>query len=60
MSQPDYTDEAFCDHCGRDTEQLFHDGGHERDSSNDYQECLVCRWIKWGHGDTFRPPPKET
>jgi len=51
-----YEDEAFCDHCGQDTRQRFHDSGHERDSSNDWRECLVCHWVKFGYADTFSPP----
>jgi hypothetical protein len=37
-----YIDEAHCSLCDRDTRQLFHDAGHERDSSNDWRRCLEC------------------
>jgi len=51
-----YQDEAFCDHCDRDTPHLFRDSGHERDSSNDTRECLVCRWYWSGLTDEYSPP----
>jgi hypothetical protein len=51
-----YKDEKFCEHCGKDTLHLIHDTEHERDSSRDYFECLVCRW--WGFGilGKYNPP----
>lgn len=47
--------ERYCDHCEADTQQRCIDSGHERDSSGDYQECLVCGWHRWGFGD-WQPP----
>jgi hypothetical protein len=44
----EYTDERFCENCDTYTSQICRDSGHERDSSGDYEECLVCRWYKSG------------
>lgn len=43
-----YNSTGYCTHCERTTPHVREDGGHERDSSNDYEECLVCGWFKWG------------
>jgi len=42
MKSKDYTDDCFCNHCENDTLHVFHDGGHERDSSGDWSVCLTC------------------
>lgn len=49
------TDEFWCTHCGRDTQQKYRTP-HERDSSNDYFECLTCGWIRTGHADEYEAP----
>jgi hypothetical protein len=38
----DYVGTAYCPFCRKDTEQKFHDAGHERDSSYDTKTCTVC------------------
>lgn len=50
-----YQDEMFCRHCDKDTQHKIHDTDHERDSSGDWRECLVCHWTKSGHGE-YEPP----
>lgn len=37
-----YEMESFCDNCQTETLQKIKSGGHERDSSNDIQICMVC------------------
>lgn len=55
-----YEDERFCDHCDRYTQHRCKDSGHERDSSWNYQECLMCHWYKYGINDEYQPPnPSE-
>lgn len=51
-----YISEMYCGHCDKDTEQKITDGGHERDSSNDLQECLECGWTKSGLTDEWSEP----
>lgn len=51
-----YEDDRFCEHCQADTPHQCRDGGHERDSSNDYQKCLVCRWFRFGMSGEYSPP----
>lgn len=59
MPQPhEYTDEGFCDHCDKYTPHRYHDSGHERDSSHDWRECTVCKWICYGLSGEYRPPIK--
>lgn len=53
MSSEYYEDTRFCDNCDRYTKHRCKDTGHERDSSWDYQECLVCHWYAMGI-DGFR------
>lgn len=43
-----YIDERYCNNCNQETEHRCKDSGHERDSSGDYQECLVCGEYKFG------------
>ena len=59
-TQQNYEDEAFCDHCEKYTQHIFHDSGHERDSSGDLRECQVCKWYKYGLTDTYTPPSNES
>ena len=57
MSTPTYQDERWCPKCQAYTQHQCVDGNHERDSSNDYQECTKCRW--WGTGGwsaNYEPP----
>lgn len=51
-----YKDERICGHCQAERVHLCRDGGHERDSSGDYQECTDCGWWKTGAGDEYYPP----
>ena len=37
-----YEMELFCDLCDKDTMHKVYETGHERDSSNDWSECLEC------------------
>lgn len=50
-----YKKERFCDHCQKDTTHECKDSDHERDSSGDWQECLVCGWYKTGRSDEYFP-----
>ena len=54
-----YVDKRYCGHCNNDTMQECRDSGHERDSSNDYQECLACHWYKCGMNPHWEPPFEE-
>jgi rubredoxin len=38
----DIMDDVYCPVCGKETKQKFTSTGHERDSSQDMQECLEC------------------
>ena len=38
----DYNYTGWCKNCMKNTPHHFIDGGHERDSSNDYFECYEC------------------
>lgn len=52
MTQKEYyEDERFCEHCNAYTMHRCCDSGHERDSSNDYKECLICHWYRSGWSD---------
>lgn len=55
----EYQDEAFCDHCDEDTQQLIRDSQHERDSSGDYRKCLKCGWIYSGYSGEYSEPYTE-
>jgi transcriptional regulator NrdR family protein len=52
-----YIDEGYCPNCDKDTQQRYVDSEHERDSSQDRRECLVCHWTysgftgKWSKSD---------
>ncbi len=52
--------ESFCDHCGKNTPHLIENAGHERDSSWDREECLVCHWWNLGLSGTQLPPREES
>lgn len=49
-------DTRYCDHCKKDTQQNCRDSGHERDSSDEWQECLTCHWFKSGMSSEWRAP----
>ena len=58
MNEEYYEDERFCYHCKKVTNHKCKDSGHERDSSQDYQECLECKWYSLGlTGHTEYYPP---
>lgn len=38
-----WTEEAECEHCKKETLHDYHCAGHERDSSGDYKQCTVCK-----------------
>lgn len=52
----DYDDEWFCDRCQQDTPHRVHESGHDRDMSNDWRECTVCRWRWSGLTGEYHPP----
>lgn len=56
IKQGYYLDERLCKHCDTDTKHRCKDSGHERDSSGDYQECLVCKWWMTGYSYEYNPP----
>lgn len=61
----EYNDEAFCDHCDKDTPHHIIDSEHERDSSGDSRTCLICKWTWRGYTGDYEPPfendePKST
>lgn len=53
-----YDDVRYCGHCDQDTPQRCRDDDHERDSSNDYQECVICGWWLTGLRREWSPPHK--
>lgn len=55
MSEP-YQDERWCSNCKDYTEHYCIDSDHERDSSGDYEKCLVCNWYKTGFDNIAQPP----
>jgi len=57
---PEYEEfEMFYEHCDKDTLHKFRSGGHERDSSHDYSECLECKWYKFGMSGEYQEPFSE-
>lgn len=54
-----YETTRFCDHCDKDTLHKCRDSQHERDSSQDYQECLECGWFMTGYTGKYEPPFNE-
>lgn len=54
--EKEYVDEKFCEHCQKDTQHKFTDYGHERDSSQDKFECLICHWWGTGYDDEYSEP----
>lgn len=55
-----YIDTKHCDHCDEETVHEIHNAGHERDSSNDWEKCLACGYIKFGHSDQQIEPYPPT
>lgn len=51
-----YIDERYCEKCGEYTEHEVRDAEHERDSSGDYEECLICGWWETGMSSVRQPP----
>lgn len=51
-----YIDERLCENCNAETEHSCRDSDHERDSSYDFEECLVCGWWKYGFLSHKGPP----
>jgi hypothetical protein len=51
-----YKDERYCKNCDEFTLHKCIDGVHERDSSDDYQQCLICGWHKYGFMIDPEPP----
>lgn len=49
-------DDITCPNCKKETPHALRDGGHERDSSADRKECLVCGWYSLGMFSGYRPP----
>lgn len=56
----DFTEVRECQVCERDTPHLIHDPQHERDSSNDHSECMICGsyYDGWGELNREYEPPK--
>ncbi len=52
----EYEDTRFCDNCDKYTTHRCKDSDHERDSSMDYQECLVCHWYMTGYDRRYNKP----
>lgn len=48
-----YRDIMYCDHCDKDTEQIIHSSGHERDGSGDWQVCTECGWRLSGYSSEW-------
>jgi hypothetical protein len=55
MAVQDWEGDCRCDHCGKNTPHRYHDDGHERDSSHDWRQCLVCGWKAWGFTGEYQP-----
>lgn len=51
-----YDDERYCENCKEDTWHSCRDSTHERDSSDDYQECKKCGWWMTGYMRKYHPP----
>lgn len=49
----EYNDTEFCEHCKKDTMHLIYESGHERDSSNDWRQCLTCHWTWNGFDNKY-------
>lgn len=57
IAEPETTvEECWCGNCKCDTMQQVYCAEHERDSSGDWQRCLVCRWRRSGLTGNFEPP----
>lgn len=49
-------DEHYCTNCNEYTNHRCYYSNHERDSSQDRFECLVCGWIYLGITGEYEPP----
>lgn len=49
-------DEHFCDNCDEYTNHKCRYSTHERDSTSDHFECLVCHWYYSGYDGKYHPP----
>lgn len=56
LQEGEYRDECFCDHCEKDTDHLCYCSGHERDSSGDWRQCLVCNYRYSGFDGKYHAP----
>lgn len=54
-----YEDIRLCHICDRETPHECKDSGHERDSSMDYQKCLICKHYKFGMSSDYGKPDDE-
>jgi hypothetical protein len=57
QAEHEFEMEIWCTHCGKETSHLCRPSGHERDSSQDYEECLECRWYGYGIDGYKKQPP---
>ena len=48
MKDEYYQDTRYCYHCNKNTVHKCKDSSHERDSTNDFQECDECKWWTTG------------
>lgn len=55
-SPQEYQGVSWCDNCDEEAKHIFHDSGHERDSSGDWRQCLKCRWTWLGLTGKYEPP----
>jgi hypothetical protein len=46
----------YCPHCDAETLQHVWESGHERDGSNDWQECTICHWRYSGLTGKWQAP----
>lgn len=55
-SDDEFISETWCDICKKETQVYFKSGGHERDSSGDYEECLECGYWRYGMCSEWEKP----
>lgn len=56
MAREIYLSRRYCGHCQTETQQTDYSAGHERDSTNDWQWCHVCQWVKYGFSSNWSGP----
>lgn len=54
-----FEDEGWCDICKAKTMRTFYLSGHERDSTNDWQHCHVCKGRWSGYTGTWEKYQSE-